>query len=196
MSDDAGFAELIRRVRAGDADAAAEVVRRYEPEIRRAVRVRLTDPGLRRLLDSMDICQSVLGNFFVRAAAGQFDLDRPEQLLKLLVVMARNKLRDQVSFHRAARRDQRRLEADTAPLAEAAGGASPSASVAARDLLENVRQALSPEERDLADLRAQGLDWVRIGEARGEKPDTLRKRLGQALNRVSRQLGLEEVDDG
>src|SRR6516164_3751579 len=92
MSEDAGFAELIRRVRARDADAAAEVVRRYEPEIRRAVRVRLTDPGLRRVLDSMDICQSVLGNFFVRAAAGQFDLDRPEQLIKLLARMARNRL--------------------------------------------------------------------------------------------------------
>jgi RNA polymerase sigma-70 factor (ECF subfamily) len=95
-------------VRAGDADAA--VVRRYEPEIRRAVRLRLTDPSLRRVLDSMDVCQSVLASFFVRAAAGQFDLEEPSQLLRLLVVMARNKLRDQVSYHRAARRDQRRLE--------------------------------------------------------------------------------------
>jgi RNA polymerase sigma-70 factor (ECF subfamily) len=114
MSNDAGFPELILRVRAGDADAAAEVVRRYEPEIR-------TDPGLRRLLDSMDVVQSVLGNCFVRAAAGQFDLERPEQLLKLLVTMARNKLRDQVSYHRAARRDQRRVEPDTEPLCPVEG---------------------------------------------------------------------------
>jgi hypothetical protein len=35
-----------------------------DPAIRRVVRVRLQDRQLRRLLDSMDICQSVLGNFF------------------------------------------------------------------------------------------------------------------------------------
>jgi RNA polymerase sigma-70 factor (ECF subfamily) len=196
MGVDASFVELIQRVRAGDAEAAAEVVRRYEPEIRRAVRVRLTDPGLRRVLDSMDICQSVLGNFFVRAAHGQFDLHEPEQLLKLLVVMARNKLRDQVAYHQAARRDQRRLDAAAAPLEDVrAPGASVSAEVEARDLFDAVRRALSPEERRLADLRAAGHDWARIGTVLGEKPDTLRKRLGVGLDRVARQLGLDEVPD-
>src|SRR5262245_2798467 len=118
MSDQPSFTELIRRVRGGDAEAAAEIVRRYEPEVRRAIRLRLTDTGLRRVFDSMDICQSVLGNFFVRAAAGQFELEQPEKLLRLLVEMARNKLHDQVSYHQAARRDQRRLENDSAPLDE------------------------------------------------------------------------------
>jgi RNA polymerase sigma-70 factor (ECF subfamily) len=194
MSGDASFAALIVRVRAGDADAAAEVVRRYEPEIRRAIRLRLTDPGLRRVLDSMDIFQSVLGNFFVRAAAGQFDLERPDQLLRLLVTMARNKLRDQISFYHAARRDQRR-EADLERLDLVTTSAtSPSSAVAARDLLESVRRSLSPEERELADLRGQGHDWASIAAQRGEHPDTLRKRLAHALNRVTRQLGLDEVD--
>ncbi len=54
--------------------------------------MRLTDPSLYRLLDSMDVCQSVLLSFFVRAAAGQYDLEQPQELLKLLVVMAWNKL--------------------------------------------------------------------------------------------------------
>ena len=76
MAEELSFTDLIQRVRAGDEKAATELVRRYEPAIRVAVRVRLTDPGLRRFLDSMDICQSVLANFFVRAAAGQFDLDK------------------------------------------------------------------------------------------------------------------------
>jgi DNA-directed RNA polymerase specialized sigma24 family protein len=197
MSENVGFAELIRRVRGGDAAAAEEVVRRYEPEIRRAVRLRLTDPRLRRVLDSMDICQSVLANFFVRAAAGQFDLEQPDQLLRLLVVMARNKLRDQVSYHRAACRDQRRLEPDpTAPLAEAlAGSATPSEMLSAKELLQKVRGALTPEERELADQRALGRDWPAIAAARAanEKPDTLRKRLTAALDRVARQVGLNEV---
>jgi hypothetical protein len=55
------YAEFIRRIRSGDQDAAAELVRLYEPEIRLEVRtwLRLRDPRLRRVFDSMDICQSV-----------------------------------------------------------------------------------------------------------------------------------------
>ena len=80
MSEGASFGELISRVRAGDALAAAEVVRRYEPALRRAVRARLRrDPRLCRLLDSVDVSQSVLASFFVRAALGQYDLTTPDR---------------------------------------------------------------------------------------------------------------------
>src|ERR1700736_4210985 len=96
MPPDDSFADFMHRVRAGDQQAAAELVRRYESEIRREVRLRLSDPRLNRALDSMDLCQSVLGSFFVRVALGQYDLDNPRQLLKLLMGMARNKLAFQV----------------------------------------------------------------------------------------------------
>ena len=71
---DVNVRELLRLVRTGDAIAAEELVRAYEPELRRAIRVRLTDARLRRLIDSVDICQSVLAGFFVRTAAGQYDV--------------------------------------------------------------------------------------------------------------------------
>jgi RNA polymerase sigma-70 factor (ECF subfamily) len=109
MAEVPSFHEFLRRVREGDAQAASELVRLYEPEIRRAVRVRLSESRLGRVLDSEDVCQSVLANFFVRASAGQFELDNPEQLLRLLVAMARNKLRDKARQQTAQRRDQRRL---------------------------------------------------------------------------------------
>src|SRR5436305_6725779 len=111
MADDPSFRDLIRRVRERDEQAAAELVRRYEPTIRLAVRVRLGDPALRRVLDSMDICQSVLANFFVWASSGQFELDTPGQLVSLLMTMARNKLINHALKQRAARRDPRRLAA-------------------------------------------------------------------------------------
>jgi hypothetical protein len=53
------FRDLIGRIRAGDAEAAATLVRAFEPELWRYVRIRLTDARLRRVLDSMDVCQSV-----------------------------------------------------------------------------------------------------------------------------------------
>jgi hypothetical protein len=43
MSDEPSYRELILRVRAGDQEAAAELVRRYEPAVRRVVRARLVD---------------------------------------------------------------------------------------------------------------------------------------------------------
>ncbi len=93
------FQTLIARVRSGDEQAAAELVRLYEPAIRRAARVRLLDTRLNRLLDSMDICQSVMASFFVRTALGQYELETPDQLLKLLATMTRNKLANQVKGH-------------------------------------------------------------------------------------------------
>src|SRR3954465_9435831 len=104
------FRELLGRVRAGDEQAATDLVRQYEPAIRRAARVRMIDPRLGRLLDSMDICQSVMASFFVRAGAGVYDLETPEELMRLLATMARNKLANQANRLRAARRDQRRTE--------------------------------------------------------------------------------------
>src|SRR5262249_30858706 len=162
MGEDPGFTDLIRRVRGGEEAAAAELVRTYEPEIRRAVRIRLTNPRLGRVLDSMDICQSVLANFFVRVAAGQFDLEQPEQLLKLLVTMARNKLRDQSRKMHADRRDLGRLEIATPRALEtvADAHATPSRIVAGQELLRKLRDRLSEDERYLADQRARGREWA------------------------------------
>ena len=77
MPADPSFEELIRRVGSGDEQAATRLVRDFEPVVRRVVRARLRDGCARREFDSMDVCQSVLAIFFVRVAAGQYDLSRP-----------------------------------------------------------------------------------------------------------------------
>ncbi len=196
MVEEQTFCDLLQRVRAGDEAAATELVRRYEPEVRRAVRVRLTDPRLRRVLDSADVCQSVLANFFVRVTAGEFDLDRPEQLLHLLLAMARNKLLDKARRQHARRRDQRRLEAgaDAALDGLQGGEPDPVRVVAGQDLLATVRGLLSDEERYLADQRGLGREWADIAGEQGARPDALRKKLSRALDRVTARLGLEEID--
>ena len=66
------FDKFLAALRSGDERAAAELVRRYEPYLRQVICLRLTDPCLRRVFDSVDICQSVLGEFFVRLADGRF----------------------------------------------------------------------------------------------------------------------------
>jgi DNA-directed RNA polymerase specialized sigma24 family protein len=171
MSEDDSFRGLIGRVRAGDEAAAAELVRRYEPTIRRVVRVRLRDPRLGRLLDSLDVCQSAPGSFFVRAAPGQYELDRPGQLPGLLARTARNKLVNQANQLAARWRDYRRAGGLGEGEAQApAPGPSPSQLVAGRELLEEARRRLSAEERRLLDLRQQGREWAEIAREPGGQP--------------------------
>ncbi|HLJ95040.1 MAG TPA: sigma-70 family RNA polymerase sigma factor [Gemmataceae bacterium] len=191
MSEAEAFRDLIGRVRSGDDRAAEELVRRYESTIRMAIRVRLDQSHLRRLFDSMDICQSVMANFFVRAASGQFELDKPEQLVKLLVTMARNKLINYVHHQQAGRRDHRRqASVDTAEVTDAAP--TPSQIATYRELLEAVRSRLSGEERRLAELRGAGCSWPEIAAEVGENADALRFRLTRALDRVAGELRLED----
>jgi DNA-directed RNA polymerase specialized sigma24 family protein len=88
------------------------------------------------MLDSMDITQSVLASFFAGVAVGQFAPQHPQQLLALLVTMARNKLLTHVRHQRRQRRDARRKESFDAAVHDVAGGGeSPSQIVASRELL-------------------------------------------------------------
>jgi RNA polymerase sigma-70 factor (ECF subfamily) len=193
--EEPSFAEFIRRVRAGDEHAAFELVERYEPAIRRAVRVRLRDPGLRRMVESVDICQSVFASFFVRTALGQFDLGSPDQLLRLFATIARNKLARQANRERAARRDHRRINSG-AVLAECpAPGTSPSRRLAACELLQEARRRMTADERRILERREQGLEWAEIALELGASPDAARIRLARAAARVSRELGLHEDSD-
>jgi RNA polymerase sigma-70 factor (ECF subfamily) len=194
MSDAADFGEFVRRIRAGDADAAADLVRRFEPLIRREIRLRFGDDRLRRVLDSGDVCQSVLASFFVRAAAGQYDLDDPGRLAALLVRMARNKMATAARAQTTMRRDVRRAAGGDA-LEAAAGGPSPSRVVAGRELLDRFRDLLSPAERQLADLRSQGLGWAEVAEQTGGTPDGCRVQLARAVRRASAALGLDDPSD-
>src|SRR5688572_32010198 len=100
------------RVQSGDPDAATELIQSFEPEIRleTRVRLRLQDARVRRLLDSMDITQSVLASFFAGVAVGRFTPRHPRQLLGLLLTMTRNKLLTQVRDQRRQRRDIRRVQ--------------------------------------------------------------------------------------
>jgi RNA polymerase sigma-70 factor (ECF subfamily) len=197
MSSESSFQGLIDRVRSGDPQAAFELVRQYEPEIRRAVRIRLQDPQMQRVFDSMDICQSVMGNFFARVAVGQFELDQPEQLLKLLVRMARNKVIDKARQMRADRRDQRRMAPQQSGLLEAvaAGGDTPSQVVAGREIVEAVQRLLAPDIRYLAEQRALGRDWAELARELGSTPEALRKKLSRAIDHAAQQLGLDSTRD-
>jgi RNA polymerase sigma-70 factor (ECF subfamily) len=190
------YSEFIRRIRQGDERAAEELVRRYEPEIRLEVRawLRMRNPALRRVFDSMDICQSVLASFFARAAVGDFDLEEPPQLIRLLVGMARNKVAEQARHHQRQRRDVRRVgDLDVQEGILAGRQQTPSRLASGRELLQKFRESLSEEERQIADLRAKGYDWAAVAAELGGTAEARRKQLARAVVRVEEDLGLDPV---
>jgi RNA polymerase sigma factor (sigma-70 family) len=187
------FQGLLGRLREGDEAAAVEFVRRYEPLVRREARLRLTDPALCRLFDSLDISQSVLKSFFVRVGAGQFDFSRPEDLVRLLLRMTRNKVVGKLRRVRARPADNRRDAGHDLERLEAARAApGPLPALMVRDLLGNVLERLPAEERRLAELRARGWSWPEVSAAVGGTPEARRKQLSRALDGVLQELGLDE----
>jgi hypothetical protein len=193
--DPTTFRELVRRVRAGDADATGQFLDRYESAVRREIRFALLDDRLRRAFGTSDVVQSVLGRFFVGLYAGRYACDTPEQLRGLLKEMVRAKVVDWVRYHTAECRDHRREVA-----LEAVGAAlpmdqpTPSRIVAAADAAAAFEQRLTDAERILLDLRRQELGWkeiaARLDPSAG--PEALRKRWERTVARILRELGLEE----
>jgi RNA polymerase sigma factor (sigma-70 family) len=193
MPADLSFNELIGRVGSGDEQAATQLVRDFEPIVRRVLRARLRGARARHEFDSMDICQSVFAIFFVRVATGQYDLKEPDDLIKLLLTMTRNKVAEKMRRQHRLRRDSRRTVGGVEELGLAGQGPTPSSLVAGKELLEQVRKRLSEEERKLVELRGQGLSWEEVATSLGATAGARRNQLARALDRVAVELRIGEI---
>ena len=173
MLSDEEFERLMVQTREGDESAARELVRLYEPEIRRAARLRLTDPKLRRIVDSIDICQSVFGRFFRNATNGSFELESSQQLLGLLITMTRNRV---IDLHRRQTALKRRVDDSDSDVSSNLNNLvfdspGPRSAAAAKELLTEVRSRLGPEELEIADRRTAGNSWKEIAAEMNQSAD-------------------------
>ncbi|MCA9174987.1 MAG: sigma-70 family RNA polymerase sigma factor [Planctomycetales bacterium] len=169
--------QLINRLQNGDPAAAAELVAAFEPEIRRYIRVRMCSPQMRRLVESVDISQSVFAKFFVDVQREGNCPETPEQLRRLLITMARNKICDHVRRNKAAKRDIRRVDTGNAALETASyEDPTPSEYLGTREILDAVRAELSDDELALVNARLSGQGWSEIAAELGISPDAARKR--------------------
>jgi DNA-directed RNA polymerase specialized sigma24 family protein len=194
VSDAGSFAQWLQRVQAGDSDAATELVRQVEPRLMELVRTRLARFHLGRVVDPRDICQSVFGAFFSRAATASFTITSAGQLQALLARMARNRVHDEARRQLAGRRDCRRTAVYVPPeRLQSIEGAEPTPSkvAAGHELLELIESRFTEDERRLLEERSQGRDWATIASMRGGDPVLLRKKLNRAIQRVLRQLQLD-----
>src|SRR5438094_78505 len=69
----------------------------------------------------------------------------------------------------------------------------PSDEVSGKELLEHFRRGLTDSERRVAELRSQGLAWADIAAALGGTAQARRMELARAIERVARDLGLDDA---
>lgn len=154
---------LLNRFRAGDDDAALQLYYRYAERLF-CLASKNTPAELAPRFDPEDIVQSVFRTFFRRAANGQYEAPEGDELWKLLLVMALNKVRSRGAYHRATKRDIRK----TQPLPEGTGQIDDHNAEEAKNILcmsvEEMIQKQPESHRGIIRLRIDGHEVQTIAE--------------------------------
>ena len=180
---------LLRRFRDGSDDAATALYIRYAERLQRLADFQVS-PQLAARIDPEEIVQSVFRTFFRLAGQGQYDVADREELWKLLLVMALNKIRTSGNFYNAAKRDSAR----TKPLPTASSDYSTVAesSVAYQVLkmtVEEVVAALPEEQQPIVCLRIDGFELDEIAEKTGRSKRSIERILQSFRRRLQESLG-------
>lgn len=175
---------LLRRLRGGSEDAATQLYQKYANRLRALAKAN-TSAQLARRVDAEDIVQSVFRIFFAGASQGLYDVPDGEDLWKLLLVIALNKVRGEGVFHQAAKRDVRATaELDRIdPTAEPAGD-DDFAMTFLRLVVQDTLEQLPAKERQMLELRMEGYDVGDIAERVGRSKRTVERCLQQARTRL------------
>ena len=95
---------LLNKWQSGDESAAAEIFDRYASRLLALAGSRLS-AVMNRRVEADDVVQSVYRSFFRHAADGRYSVENNGQLWGLLAAITINKVRSQVKFHGAAKRN-------------------------------------------------------------------------------------------
>lgn len=187
--NDGDLPRVLDRIRAGDEDAARELLRRYEAEVRLVVRRQLPRL-LRSRFDSLDFLQSVWGDFFQRVRTGPAEFQDARHLVGFLARAAKNKVIDQYRRAASQKGDMHREEPIFAEHGRARDledhGDTPSELAEAREAYDRLLVLLPEERRQVIQLKADGLSSREIGERLGISERTVQR----ALEELRRRAGI------
>ena len=186
---------LLRRLRGGSQDAATLLYLRYAHRLRALTRTKFAT-DLARRLDVDDIVQSVFGSFFRGASRGDYDVPAGEELWKLFLVIALNKIRAKGAYHRAAKRDVR-LTAGSEVLEQVAETPAEQDEAAFAVLQMTIDEALArlpPQHRQMLTLRIEGCEVAEIAQRMGRSKRTVERILQECRKRLADWLEVEDED--
>ena len=183
---------LLRRVQHGHGDASTELYVRYAERLIALVKAQ-SSGDLARRVEPEDIVQSVFRTFFRRVSLGQYDVPDGEEMWKLLLVIALNKVRATGSFHRAAKRDVRRTSGgesfDRAMESEA--GQDDLALRCLQMTIEDVLRDLPEAHRRMIELRIEGHEVSEIAASVQRSKRSVERELQNFRTRLMSLIGEE-----
>ncbi len=179
---------LMRRLRLGSEGAAAQIYLRYGHRLRALARAQ-SSRELARCIDADEIVQSVFGSFFRGALKGFYEVPAGEELWRLFLVIALNKIRAKGAYYQAAKRAARLTLHGSTPLRRAAASDDEAAFTCLRLSIDEALEALPQGHRDLVLLRMEGYDVAEIAQRLGRSRRTVERMLQYARNRLSSRLG-------
>lgn len=158
---------LLKRFRTGNQDAATALYLRYAKRLERLAKINVSR-SLAARVDTDDVVQSVFRTFFRRVSQGQYDVGDQEDLWRLLLVMALNKIRSSGTYHRAAKRDIGSTQSlpDQLPESEGKGGSDMALNVLKMTIQELVG-AMPVEQQTIVMLRIEGYEVQEIAAKTG-----------------------------
>jgi RNA polymerase sigma factor (sigma-70 family) len=178
---------FLDRIRAGDEQAARELLARYEAQVRLVVRRQLPRL-LRSRFDSLDFLQSVWASFFVRLRAGPEQFEDPRYLVTFLAQVAKNKVVDQYRRAVSRKQDMQReepLSIKGLPDRELIADQDTASELAeANEAFGRLRDLLPADRREILGLKADGLTNREIGERIGLSERTVRRALEDLRRRA------------
>lgn len=183
---------LLERFRSGDGDAALQLYLRYADRLLR-VATKQTANELSTRFDPEDIVQSVFRTFFRRAASGQYDAPEGDELWKLLLVMALNKVRSRAGFHRSEKRDIRKTQSMPDEQTDGGSGSHDVARSILYMSVEEIIQRQPESHRGIIRLRIDGLDVQSIAEREQRSKRTV-ERVLQAFRNQLMEAALIDIE--
>ncbi len=198
--------ELVGKVKEGDARALNELFRRYQPRLRRVVRIKM-GPRLRACCDADDIVQESC--MVALAKLGEFEMRGQASVLQWLTKIAEYQIRNKLDHLNAQRRDparERRLRAGDSSSTEisrgevvASQGPTPSQIHIRAELegiLDECVEEIEPEDyREVILMRDYyGADWeairVQLGRPTLDAARELHRRAHEKLREKLRARGV------
>jgi DNA-directed RNA polymerase specialized sigma24 family protein len=189
MAEELTFPELMRRLEAGDANAAAEVFRLYVHRLRGLAQQELS-ARCRAMLSGSDVAQEVLNSFLRRQAHDPYDLNSADALWGLLAEITFRKC-GKWNRHFAARK----RGVPTVSLTGDASGAdwevsdsapTPDDALVLAETVAELYRGLKDNERAICELRLQGYQGREIAAQLNLTEETVSRKLGRIKDRLQR----------
>lgn len=184
--------QLLQKLHAGDQQAATDIYVRYADKLLGVAR-RNTAVDLRVRFDPEDIVQSVFRTFFRRAAQGAYVVPAGDDLWKLFLVIALNKIRRLGEFHRATKRSVGQTSLLHEPTAAGMGVQEEDSLRILQLTIDELLAGSPPHVHQMVKLRIEGCEVAEIAERVGRSKRSVERVLQGFREMLGKQLSQEGV---